>query len=246
MIERRTILERSEWLAWRRHDITASATGALFGTHPYRTALRLHLEKRGVTFPDAADDPVKRRGRWLEPAVARAAAEERPDWTIVPAGVYLRDPELRLGATPDFFIRGDPRGLGVLQAKSVAPAPFEREWDGGRTLPRWIAIQARIEAMLADARFAIVGVLIVDPYAMELHLLDVPRDPAAEREIADAVRRFWADVEAGRAPSPDYARDADAIDALAGSESPGKVFDAHNELPVILAERAKLKTRDPR
>ena len=96
-IERRAIVDREQWLDWRRQDVTASAIGALFRVHPYTTKLCLYAEKRGVEFPDE-DNKVKRRGRWLEPAVAEAVRELRPDWTIEPPRCYLRDPELRLGA----------------------------------------------------------------------------------------------------------------------------------------------------
>ena len=119
MIERRVINSESEWLEWRRQDITASTVAALFNRHPYTTPLKLYLEKRGVEFtaPRSRDAARPR----LEPAVAKAVGEKRPDWKLEPAGVYLRDPDLRLGATPDFFIHGDARGLGVLQTKNMRP-----------------------------------------------------------------------------------------------------------------------------
>ncbi len=30
--------------------------------------------------------------------------EDYPAWKITPAGVYLRDPAIKIGATPDFFV----------------------------------------------------------------------------------------------------------------------------------------------
>jgi len=133
-VEHRTITSRDEWLRWRRQDVTASVVGALFGVHPYTTALRIYAEKRGVEFPDA-DNKTMRRGRWLEPAVATAVEEERPDWKLRAPRLYLRDPDLRLGCTPDYFIEGDPRGLGVLQCKTVAPSVYARDWLGGSEIP---------------------------------------------------------------------------------------------------------------
>ncbi len=241
LIERRTITNRDEWLSWRREDITASTVGALFGAHPYVTALRLYAEKRGVEFLDQ-DNAVMRRGRWLEPAVAKAVGEKRPDWSLEAPNLYLRAPDLRLGATPDFFIHGDPRGLGVLQCKTVAPSVFYREWDEGREPPLWITLQCLSEMLLADATFGIVAPLLVDPHMMDVWLCDVPRNQAAETKIINAVASFWEMVREGREPEPDYGRDADVIKALTPHEITGMSVDlsGNNELPALLDQRAGL------
>jgi predicted phage-related endonuclease len=241
MIERRPIVDREEWLEWRKLDVTASRVGALFGVHPYETALRLYAEKRGVEFPDA-DNKTMRRGRWLEPAVATAVEEERPDWKLRAPRVYLRDPDLRLGCTPDYFIDGDPRGLGVLQCKTVAPSVYAREWLGGSEIPFWIVLQTLTECMLADAAFGVVAALLVDPHNMDVAILEVPRHADSELKILVAVRNFWRNVADGIEPDPDFQRDAEVIKLLVPRETVGKTvdFSGHNELPAILEERATL------
>lgn len=229
---------REYWLReLRPRDVTASAVPALFGVHPYLSALKLFLAKSGVEFPEE-DSVVMRRGRWLEPAVGLAVAEERPEWTIVPAREYLRAPELRLGATPDFYIHGDPRGVGVLQAKSVAPAIYDREWNEGP--PFWIQLQTLSECMLADAAFGVAAGLVVHPYNMEVAIHEIARHPAAEARILAAVAKFWDDVASGTEPDADYGKDADLIKLIAPREVKDKEIDLseNNELPVILAERA--------
>jgi predicted phage-related endonuclease len=241
MIERHPIVDRAEWLEWRKQDVTASRVGALFGAHPYETALRLYAEKRGVEFPDA-DNKTMRRGRWLEPAVATAVEEERPQWKLRAPKVYLRDPDLRLGCTPDFYIDGDPRGLGVLQCKTVAPSVYARDWLGGSEIPFWITLQTLTEMMLSDAAFGVVAALLVDPHSMEVAILDVPRHPASEEKIRERVRNFWHYTELGVEPDPDFSRDAEVIKALVPRETPGKAIDlaGDNELPEMLATRAAL------
>ena len=245
MIERRPITSRDEWLAWRKLDVTASPIGALFGVHPYVTALRLYAEKRGTEFPELEDNKILRRGRWLEPAVAAAVREKFPHWTLRAPAVYLRDDELRLGATPDFYIEGDLRGLGVLQAKTVAPSVYHRDWDSGREPPLWVTLQCATEMMLSDAAFGAVAVLLVDPHAMECDILEVPRLPVVEEKIAVAVKNFWHAVENGIEPQPDFGRDAAVIAAMQGPEVAGTAIDlrAHNELPDMLAKRAALLAR---
>jgi putative phage-type endonuclease len=241
MIERRPIANREEWLEWRKQDVTASRVGALFGVHPYETALRLYAEKRGVEFPNE-DNKVMRRGRWLEPAVATAVEEERPEWKLRAPKVYLRDPDLRLGCTPDYFIDGDPRGLGVLQCKTVAPSVYARDWHNGSEIPFWITLQALTEMMLADAAFGVVAALLVDPHQMDVAILDVPRHADSELKILVAVRNFWQQVIIGIEPDPDFGRDSEVIKLLMPRETSGKQIDftGHNELPDMLGERATL------
>ena len=245
-IERRSITDRAQWLEWRSQDVTASVVGALprFACHPYVTPLRLFVEKSGVEFPEQ-DNRVLRRGRWLEPAVAKAVSELRPEWTLQAPEVYLRAPRHRLGATPDYYILGDPRGLGVLQCKSVAPSVYARDWLGGTELPTWISLQARTETMLAEAAFGAVAALLIDPFNMDVAILELPRQPGIRTAIIDAVDAFWADVAAGREPDPNFEQDREAIEALRPHELPGKTLDlsGNNYIAEMLDQRADLLRR---
>jgi predicted phage-related endonuclease len=242
-IERIEITSREQWLALRKPDVTASVVASLFGCHPYVSALKIFLAHSGVEF-DEADNRVFRRGRLMEPAVALAVSEERPDWRVEKANFYCRDPDLRLGATPDFLIHGDPRGLGVLQTKTAAPLIYQRDWEGGATVPFWVQLQALTEAMLTDAAFAVVAVLQVDAFDMALSIVEVPRHPAAEQRIRDAVATFWDDVAVGREPDPDYGKDAELLKMIAPREVAEKTIDlsGDNELPSLLAQREEIMT----
>lgn len=227
----------------RQQDVTASVVPALFGLHPYVTPLKLYLMHSGIEFPDQSDNPVLRRGRLLEGAVGLAVAEQRPDWTVSKNEFYFHDPDLRLGATPDFFLEGDPRGLGVLQTKTVAPAIFDREWEGGRTVPFWIVLQTLTECLLTDAAFGVVAAMRVDAFDLYVAILDIPRHPAAEDKIIVAVKQFWDDVANGREPGPDYGRDANLLAVIAPRAVKDKTIDlsGENELPGLLDQRAQLK-----
>lgn len=242
-IERIPITSREQWLKeLRPRDVTASVIAALFGAHPYTSALKLYLAHRGIEFTDAGDDRVLRRGRLMEPAVALAVAELRPDWRIEKCNFYCRDTELRLGATPDFLIHGDPRGLGVLQTKTAAPHIFERDWQNGATVPFWVQLQALTEAMLVGAAFAAVGVLQVHAFDLVCSINEVPRHPGAEKRITDAVTQFWLDVEQGNEPDPDYGKDAELLKVIAPHEVAGKNVDlsGDNELPTLLDQHEQI------
>ena len=132
------ITSREQWLLLRRADVTANPIGALFGDdcHPYRTIASLHAEKTGTNIPGPdPDSEVIERGTELEPFVAAKVAKLRPEWAVTKADHYLRDPDARIGCTPDYYIDG-PRGRGVLQCKTVgSPGESRAKW-GERDAPR--------------------------------------------------------------------------------------------------------------
>ena len=233
----------AEHSALRKKYYTASVIGAVAGVHPYVSQLKLYMLKRGVEFPDDPDNPVFKRGRWFEPAVAAAVAEQRPDWTIEKCQMFYCDPQSLKGASPDFLIHGDPRGPGVLQCKTCAPSVWERDWQRGAVVPEWIVLQTLTEAECADAAFAAIAVLKVDAFDPQCHIVEFGRHPAAEQRLTEQVAAFQRNVEAGIEPAPDFTRDAELLKILSPRHEPGKVLDfsGNNELPVLLAKREDLR-----
>jgi predicted phage-related endonuclease len=238
--------DRAAWLALRGQDMTASVIGALHGLHPYTSRLRLYKEKTGFEFPDEQNVRM-RRGLLLESAIAARVNEERPDWQISPAGVYLRDPGARLGATPDFFVDGDPRGRGVLQTKLTMSAVFKSGWmvDGEPQVPMWIRLQTLTEMMLADAPWGAVGVWLDDPYKNECYIFEIERHAGAEAQIRADVANFWQDVEWQIEPEVDGRLDSRLVELMYPQSDPLIRADltGDNYLPEALAERATLKAR---
>jgi predicted phage-related endonuclease len=240
----------------RERDITASVIGALFGLSPYETAAGLYAQKSGVQMPQPSSE-VLRRGQVLEDAVANAARIDRPGWAIVEAAEYLRrdlvtmpDGSTRgIGATPDFYLTDERGRKGVLQAKTVAPSAFAREWTS-ETPPTWIALQTATEAMLAEVDIGWIGALVLDPFALPLHLYEVPRIPDAERRLVQAVTKFWEDFAQERPPRIDYERDARLMQVLYPREVPGKEVDLRgdNRVQELLIDReilmAEIKARE--
>ena len=242
-IERRSITDRAEWLLWRVADITASDVSALFGAHPYgKSALSVWAEKQGLSAA-VADDDALRRGRWGEAAVIEMLGDERPTWEIRRAKVYLRDPAIRLGATPDAAaIDPEREGVGVVQCKMVAESVFEREWSGGAP-PLGHQLQTLSEMMLASASWGAIVALVVERFAWRPVIFDLARHEAAEARIRAAVAKFWANCEAGLAPALDPERDAETVKAMypkAVVKEPALDLSGDNELPCMLATRATL------
>ena len=230
--ERIPATDRAAWLALRRQDVTASDVAALFGQHPYRTRLQVYAEKTGRS-DGIGDNAAMRRGRILEPAIAEAWFEDYGE-RLTKCSDYVRDPTLRIGATPDYL---RPNGEPV-ELKSVAPDVWE-SW--GEAAPLAYQLQTLVQAMLLDAPRGWLSVM-VDNRAKDTHRFEVPRHPGAEAKIIAAVSEFWACVGKGEPPAADYTRDGTAIAAMFPRDN-GQVIDlsGDNRLPELLSRRANLK-----
>lgn len=228
-IETRVIVERKEWLEWRKHDVTASAAPALLGIHKYLTAFELYQEKRGER-ADVIETPPMRRGTLLEPVAIKVLRDENPEVVFTEPRVYLRDTESRLGATPDLYAEFPDGSFGVVQIKSVAEPVFRSQWKGqidgdpdAIEPPLWVVVQAIIEAALAEADLkpkkpvrAFVAPLVVG-FGLDCPLIEIPLNNNAPRVLANVKRAsldFWKQVEAGTPPEFDYEKDGEAIAAL--------------------------------
>lgn len=245
-IETIPVTDRAQWLALRMQDVTASDIAAACGVSPYKTPLRLYAEKTGAIM-DAPDNAVLRRGRWLEPAGLYALQEVCPTWTVRKANVYLRDPALRIGATPDFVAEiPEKPGLTNIQMKTVAARVFNdwRDENGEVQVPLHYQLQALTEAKLMGAEHAILLAFITGEFTCEICMIDVPLHEAAWERIKGDVAHFWRCVEAGTPPAIMPDKDGKTLREVYKKES-GEVLDlsSDNQLPLLLAERAAAMER---
>jgi putative phage-type endonuclease len=225
---------RSEWLERRRQDVTASEIAAVFGLHPYKTPLQLWADKTGVGL-EVEENAAMRRGRWLEDAVINACKDNHPDWDIQKPGIYVRAPSIRLGATPDAIANGTIN----VQCKTVAASTF-KSWDG--SAPTHYQLQALTEGLLLNAERSILAVLVTSAFGAEYHEYEIPRHPAAEAKIVDAVPQFWKKIEAGEAPRAEYGEDTELLGKLYAPDDGLPLLDlsADNYIGALLEERARL------
>ncbi|SHG87340.1 YqaJ viral recombinase family protein [Bradyrhizobium erythrophlei] len=251
-VERHPVTDRASWLRMRAADLTASDVASVCGVG-YRSAMAVWAEKKGH-IPPNGDSPILRRGRWFEKAIWEAITDERPEWQLRAAKVYLRAPALRFGATPD-ALAIDParKGLVLIQGKVVAKPVFIADWLGGDregtapTVPLGYQLQTLSETMLAEAAFngeeihPVLAALVVDSFTAELHLIPVARHADAEQKILATVRQFWAGFDAGIQPAVDPTKDHDVVRKLFPAEN-GATLDlsSDNLLPTLIDERKRL------
>lgn len=231
----RQITDYEKWLAWRRDDMTASDISVLFDAHPFgKTREELAAEKRGA--PGKPDTSSMRPGRIFEVSVAEAVKEDKPGWVTEKAITYHRIPNLRLGATPDFWITHRPTGediLEILETKIASRWQWEK-WQQRPPLAYFLQTEATV--MVTGVPRGWLAILVMDG-KYPLHLYEVPRHEAAEARIRDAVAGWWDAWDTQKVPEPAPTADLPVI------YDDGSVIDlaADNLMPALLTEREALK-----
>jgi len=219
MIQETPIRGRAQWLQLREKDVTASIVGGLLGVHPYATPYSIWALKTGRDPQDPEENEAMRRGRLLEPVAVQMLKEDYPELSFRLPGVYLRDPDVRIGATPDLYCQCPERGFGIVQIKTTFDLMLRDEWtdpDTGEIVPpAWIIAQTITEATLSGAQWAAVAVLVLG-YAgsLKLHMVEIPIRPQIYTRIRDAVVAFWKMVESGEEPEADPERDGPTLDRV--------------------------------
>ena len=258
-IEKIAINNEAQWQALRQQDVTASVAGALLGVHEYTTAYGLWASKTGALSQEPAAPAVSgdgdtysvsdlERGRLLEPVVFELIRRAKPTWRVDRADAYYRDPEARLGATPDAFAVDPARaGFGVIQVKTVSEHAYRRKWRDPDTrevdLPLWIGVQAAVEAHLTGASWAAVAAMVVD-HKLTLHMIGIPLQPALIERVRLETTRFWSLVESGETPPVDYGRDASTLLRVHAQDDGAEIdLTGDNRLADLLADRAVRSAR---
>lgn len=235
--------DRATWLALRQQDITASDVPAICGEGMFGSATKVWAEKLGKVGPQEMTEAMK-RGLWGEAAVFEAIGWEYPDWDVRRAKIYLRDPDLRLGATPDgAAIIPGLDGVTVIQTKVVARPVFDAYWRADPddeysavTAPLAYQLQTLTEAMLADAARAMIVPLVVDTFKWSLYAVPLERNPAAEEIIRDRVAAFRKNyLDTGIQPPVDPERDDQILKSLFPQDNGLEIdLSQDNEMPALV------------
>jgi putative phage-type endonuclease len=187
------ITDRAAWKQRRARDVTGSRVAAIYGAHPYLTPVALAQQLREGAVADH-DNPEMRAGRILEPGVAIAIKEDHPTWRLTKATTYHRIPELRLGATPDYWLDDD----GLIEIATVS----DKEWMRliGRP-PPYKVLQAQCQLLVTGRARGKVAVLVRDAaWRLPLHIFDVPWDAGVAAQLAASVTEWWREFDAGKVP----------------------------------------------
>lgn len=107
-----------EWLGY----MSASKIAAVMGHSEYDSYFSLWHRMNG-TVAQEPDDDTKRRGHYLEPAIAAWFQDQHPDWAIRETGMWINPACEWQAASPDRLVLTDGEsfeGARLLQCKSDA------------------------------------------------------------------------------------------------------------------------------
>ena len=223
---------KEAWLQARTKDITSTEISALFGFSPYITEFEIFHQKKSGTVVTIKEHERLRWGTALQDAIAAEIAKEQ-DWTIRRMDEYMRDTDLRAGASFDFSIEqtgiGTNEGtltLGLLEIKNVDSLAFRDGWTeddaGNIEAPLHIEIQVQHQLMVSGRAFAYLGALVG---GNRLVLIKRDRNEAVINSIKQKIQAFWASIESNTPPKPNFERDAKFISSLYNYADPGKLLD---------------------
>lgn len=227
---KRDIIEfqsEGEWLAEREKDVTSTEVAALFGVSPYATKYQLWHRKTGQLEAEFEGNERTVWGNRLEAAIAYGVAEDL-GLVVEPFKVYVRLPEHRLGSSFDFKITGlvdgveeneyrdlfRQHGPGVMEVKNVDGLVFRRGWlqeDDAIEAPAHIEFQVQHQLLCAGMEWGVVAPLIAGNTPRPFYRL---ADDSVHKAIAKMADRFWQSIADGKAPDPEYDKDADTIAQL--------------------------------
>lgn len=238
------IIPRSKehWLELRSRDITSTEIAALFGISPYISKFELWHNKKNQVITRLEENERMTWGKRLEATIAQGIAEDN-GWKIRKMEEYIRNPELRLGASFDFAIQepinpsteAQPslstgaicyitkffKDTGLLEIKNVDYFVSKDSWiqtDTGIEAAPHIELQCQHQLLVSGLPYLKIGALVGGNSVILIH-----REP--DHEIFNAIieesKKFWESIESNTPPPIDFKSDAEFITKLYSRVQPG-------------------------
>lgn len=174
----------------RAQNVTASEVGALMGPHPYMTPELIWDRLCSPFALEVVPNEAMDTGSFMEHAILRLA-ERRLSLRARANGRTFVHKRVRLCATPDAFVIGQPPGLIEIKLSGRPEL-----W---RTLPEYVEWQVRAQMACTNRDTAAVCVLV----SAGLRSFLVERDADKEAALLARVDGFWRDHVVTRArPEP--------------------------------------------
>ena len=222
---------REDWLKARTTGIGGSDVAAILGLSKWKTPLQVYQEKRGELAPQDDNDAM-RWGRYLEPVVRQAYADETGREVRVPTDMVRHPLYAHMLANLDGFT--DDRR--VFEAKTARTGEGWGE-PGSDEIPHPYLLQVQHYMEVTGFEVADVAVLIG---GSDFRLYEVPADRELQEMLIDAEAEFWERVTKGEPPEPVSYAD---VQARFGRASKAGAVLASDDVQEALRQLRELKTQ---
>lgn len=186
---------RTDWLAARRHGITATDLPAILGQSKYKTAIDVWTDKV-LPAADKDDDQLAEAAFWgirLEEPVAQAWAEKH-GVKVRRVGLVANDEHPWMMASLDRIVQGCPDGRCALEVKTRSLFVAD-SWE--RELPQDVRTQVLWQLLVTGLDHIHVAALIGGQRLVEHR---VNNTPDVQKQLIDAAQTVWTAVQNGTAP----------------------------------------------
>lgn len=205
--------------------LTASMVPALFGHSRFagRYAIAAHISGKHP-LPDV-DNPMTRRGKLLEPVVAKMLEGEGYKVDRHDLGIFAKHPTIEgFGASPDVVVwdkSGERLEPGIGEIKVVSELIYKDTWGDGPPLEVELQHAAQY-ACCPGAQWGVIAALVIGAFRLDLIVFRTTRNPGAVTLIEDAARALLDMLAAGELPEPDTHESAAAVLQALHPVDPGK------------------------
>lgn len=186
-----------KWEIDRRTGIGGSDAAAILGLSPWKSAMQVWMEKRGLAEdkPDPGRDFLLELGTQLEPVISSLYERETGKHLQLPFPVMVRHPEHSfLFGSPDRVIEGEEKGVELKSESQFADKFGE---PGTDQIPYHYLIQcAHYMAVTGFAKWDVALLHAGSRFAV-YHL---DRDMDLERQMIGQLRDWWERYVVGDQP----------------------------------------------
>lgn len=203
------IIEYDEWKEQRKKGIGGSDVAAILGVSPYKTPLRVYLEKKGE-IEGAEDNEAMYWGRVLEKVVADEF-EKRTGMKIQEANYIVQHPDIPylIGNLDRLITDGAGKPDGVLECKTASSYTSAR-WQNGE-VPEEYYLQLMHYLNITGLDYGYLAVLIGGNL---YKVIKIEKNNEIIQVMNEKCKTFWNEFVEKNIPPAVSVQDAELMNVL--------------------------------
>jgi putative phage-type endonuclease len=188
-------LSHEQWLDMRKKSIGGSDSGACIGMNPWKSALELYADKKGL-IPDKETTESMRLGTDLEEYVAQRFEEATGKKVRKNNFMYMHDKYDFITANIDREVVGEPAGL---ECKTMTP--FTKHDVAAGEVPEQYYCQCQHYMAVMGYEYMYLAILV---YTKGFYWFRVERNQFFIEDMINEEVYFWTQhIENNQPPAPD-------------------------------------------